>query len=371
MTNPERRQDPFHARDSFHDRQRPGGHLPPQQAGRGRPDQGRPVALFHPRAAGSRAAELRRQRGDRTGRGAAWPLDGPRPAAVEVPFKPARVLLQDFTGVPAVVDLAAMRSAMKRLGGDPEADQPAGAGQPGDRPFGAGRFLRLARRRWGRTWPWSSSGTASATSFSAGARRRFANFRVVPPSVGIVHQVNLEFLAKCVFLREDAAGPVAVPDTLVGTDSHTTDDQRPGRAGLGRGRHRGRGRHARPAALHAGPRGGRLRADRRSCRPGTTATDLVLTVTQILPQGGRGQQVRRVFRPGHGAHQSGRSRPGGQHGARVRRHRGLLPHRRADAGLSARDGPLRLRSRAGRALRQGAATLPRADAFGASGAPAL
>ena len=101
---------------------------------------------------------------------AAWQAE--RTAAIEVPFKPARVVLQDFTGVPAVVDLAAMRSAMQRLGGDPEADQPADPRRSGDRPLGAGRPLRLDRRPWPRTSPWSSSGTASATSFSAGGRRR-------------------------------------------------------------------------------------------------------------------------------------------------------------------------------------------------------
>ena len=101
---------------------------------------------------------------------AAWQRRAVR--RIEVPFKPARVVLQDFTGVPAVVDLAAMRSAMQRLGGDPKTDQPAGAGRPGDRPFGAGRSFRLAPRRWPRTSTWNSSGTASATSSCAGGRRR-------------------------------------------------------------------------------------------------------------------------------------------------------------------------------------------------------
>ncbi len=110
----------------------------------------------------------------------------------------------------------------ERLRRRPEADQPARAGRPGDRPFGAGRFLRLARRHWRRTSRWNSSGTASATSCSAGGRRRSKISASCRLRSGIVHQVNLEFLAKCVFLREDAAGPVALPDTLVGTDSHTT-----------------------------------------------------------------------------------------------------------------------------------------------------
>ena len=143
------------------------------------------------------------------------------PAKVEIPFKPARVVLQDFTGVPAVVDLAAMRSAMQRLGGDPKKINPLipvdlviDHSVQVDR-FGSSDALELnvdfefARNR-------------ERYEFLRWGQNAFDNFRAVPPNVGIVHQVNLEFLAKCVFLREDFAGPVAVPDTLVGTDSHTT-----------------------------------------------------------------------------------------------------------------------------------------------------
>src|SRR5208337_3828143 len=140
---------------------------------------------------------------------------------IEVPFKPARVILQDFTGVPCVVDLAAMRSAMQRLGGDPKKINPLvpvdlvidhsvqvdffGGHDSMDRNV-AMEFQRNRERyeflRWG--------------------QKAFQNFRVVPPAVGIVHQVNLEYLAKGVFLGNDASGPVAFPDSLVGTDSHTT-----------------------------------------------------------------------------------------------------------------------------------------------------
>ena len=142
-------------------------------------------------------------------------------AAVEVPFKPARVVLQDFTGVPAVVDLAAMRSAMQRLGGDPRRinplmpvdlvidhsvqvdhfGSPDALQQNMDMEFERNRE-RYEFLRWGQT---------GVRQFPRGAA-----------GVGIIHQVNLEFLAKGVFVREDATGPVALPDTLVGTDSHTT-----------------------------------------------------------------------------------------------------------------------------------------------------
>lgn len=143
------------------------------------------------------------------------------PAKVEIPFKPSRVVLQDFTGVPAVVDLAAMRSAMGRLGGDPKKINPLipvdlviDHSVQVDR-FGSREALKtnveieFERNR-------------ERYEFLRWGQQAFDNFRVVPPNVGIVHQVNLEFLAKGVFRRETADGVIAVPDTLVGTDSHTT-----------------------------------------------------------------------------------------------------------------------------------------------------
>jgi aconitate hydratase len=202
------------------------------------------------------------------------------PAKVEIPFKPARVVLQDFTGVPCVVDLAAMRSAMKRLGGDPKKINPL---IPVDLVidhsvqvdyFGTPQALeqnvqiefdrnreRYTFLRWG--------------------QKALANFRAVPPNVGIVHQVNLEYLAKGVFLRSDKEGPVALPDTLVGTDSHTTMINGLGVVGWGVG-----GIEAEAVML-----GQPLYMLLPECigfeltgelQPGVTATDLVLTVTQIL-----------------------------------------------------------------------------------------
>jgi len=202
------------------------------------------------------------------------------PAKVEIPFKPARVVLQDFTGVPAVVDLAAMRSAVARLGGDPTRvnplipvdlviDHSVQVDYFGNRNALAGNVeLEFERNR-------------ERYEFLRWGQQAFDNFRVVPPNVGIVHQVNLEFLAKGVFIRSEETGPVAVPDTLVGTDSHTTLINGLGVLGWGVG-----GIEA-EAAMLGQPiymllpevvgfeLTGRL-------APGTTATDLVLTATEQL-----------------------------------------------------------------------------------------
>src|SRR3954463_6485756 len=143
------------------------------------------------------------------------------PAEVEIPFKPARVVLQDFTGVPCVVDLAAMRAAMKRLGGDPKKINPL---VPVDLVidhsvqvdyFNSPDALEL-------NIDMEFSRNRERYEFLRWGQKAFNNFRVVPPGTGIVHQVNLEYLAKVVFLGKDHAGQVAFPDSLVGTDSHTT-----------------------------------------------------------------------------------------------------------------------------------------------------
>ena len=149
---------------------------------------------------------------------AAW--DPKKPSQREVPFMPARVVLQDFTGVPAVVDLAAMRSAMVRLGADPNKINPL---VPVDLvidhsvqvdSFGAADSLGINEDI-------EFSRNRERYEFLRWGQRAFANFRVVPPATGIVHQVNLEYLANVVMLSPDGSG-VAYFDTLVGTDSHTT-----------------------------------------------------------------------------------------------------------------------------------------------------
>ncbi|MGA3105205.1 MAG: aconitate hydratase AcnA [Terriglobales bacterium] len=214
----------------------------------------------------------------------------------EIAFTPSRVLLQDFTGVPAVVDLAAMRDAMKRLGGDPKLINPL---QPAElvidhsvqvdefgssNAFDVNALLEFQRNkeryaflRWGQTG--------------------FRNLAIVPPDTGIVHQVNLEYLARVVFVHEEGGKRTAYPDTLVGTDSHTTMVNGLGVLGWGVG-----GIEA-EAAMLGQPVSmliplvvgvkltGRL-------PEGATATDLVLTITEMLRKHGVVGKFVEYFGPG-------------------------------------------------------------------------
>ncbi len=212
----------------------------------------------------------------------------------ELSFRPARVLLQDFTGVPAVVDLAAMRDAMAELGGDPASINPL---MPCELvidhsvqvdSFGTAQsFLINAQREFERNH--------ERYAFLRWGQTAFDNFKVVPPGTGIVHQVNLEYLARVVF--DDATGGerVAYPDTVVGTDSHTTMINGLGVLGWGVG-----GIEAEAAMLGQAlsmlvPRvlGFRLRG---RLPEGATATDLVLRVTEVL----RGTGVVGKFVEFHG-----------------------------------------------------------------------
>jgi aconitate hydratase len=206
------------------------------------------------------------------------------PAKTEIPFIPARVVLQDFAGVPCVVALAAMRSAMRRLGGNPKKINPL---IPVDLVidhsvqvdfFGTNDALQ-------RNVEVEFQRNAERYEFLRWGQRAFDNFRVVPPNVGIVHQVNLEYLAKCVFVRQDREGAVGLPDTLVGTDSHTTMINGLGVLGWGVG-----GIEA-EAAMLGQPLymllpeviGFELTG---TLPAGATATDLVLMVTEILRKEG-------------------------------------------------------------------------------------
>ncbi len=225
---------------------------------------------------------------------AAWNKNS-KPAK-EIAFTPSRVLLQDFTGVPAVVDLAAMRDAMKRLGGDPKLINPL---QPAElvidhsvqvdeygssNAFDVNALLEFQRNkeryaflRWGQTG--------------------FRNLAIVPPDTGIVHQVNLEYLARVVFVHEEGGKRTAYPDTLVGTDSHTTMVNGLGVLGWGVG-----GIEA-EAAMLGQPVSmliplvvgvkltGRL-------PEGATATDLVLTITEMLRKHGVVGKFVEYFGPG-------------------------------------------------------------------------
>ncbi len=202
----------------------------------------------------------------------------------EYPFMPARVLLQDFTGVPAVADLAAMRTAVARLNGDPQKINPL---VPADLvidhsvqvdSFGSVlAFNRNVEREYERN--------SERYALLRWGQQAFRNFRVVPPGTGIVHQVNLEYLASVVMTKEEDGGKVAYPDTLVGTDSHTTMINGLGVLGWGVG-----GIEA-EAVLLGQPIylltpeviGVRLTG---ALPEGATATDLVLTVTQMLRKHG-------------------------------------------------------------------------------------
>ena len=218
----------------------------------------------------------------------------------EIAFTPARVLMQDFTGVPAVVDLAAMRDAMPALGGDPQSINPL---VPADLvidhsvqvdAFGSHDAFRInAQREFERN--------RERYAFLRWGQTAFDGFRVVPPDTGIVHQVNLEYLAQVVFTSEEGVGtegPLqAYPDTLVGTDSHTTMINGLGVLGWGVG-----GIEA-EAAMLGQPMpmlipqvvGFRLSG---ALREGATATDLVLTVTQMLRRHGVVGKFVEFFGPG-------------------------------------------------------------------------
>jgi aconitate hydratase len=213
---------------------------------------------------------------------AAWDVTGS--AQREISFAPARVLLQDFTGVPAVVDLAAMRDGIARLGGDPNRVNPL---QPVELvidhsvqvdSFGLATSFQLnAELEFTRN--------RERYAFLRWGQNAFRNFRVVPPDTGIVHQVNLEYLARVVMTAETPDGTMCYPDTLVGTDSHTTMVNGLGVVGWGVG-----GIEAEAAMLGQPismliPRvlGFRLTG---KMLEGATATDLVLTITEKLRKHG-------------------------------------------------------------------------------------
>ncbi len=221
----------------------------------------------------------------------------PRPEQrPSMPYRPARVIMQDFTGVPAVVDLAAMRSAMSRLGGDPRKINPL---VPVDLVIDHSvqvdffaipdALLRNAEMEFQRN--------RERYEFLRWGQNAFDNFRVVPPATGIVHQVNLEYLAQVVMVKEEGDKRLAFPDTLVGTDSHTTMINGLGVVGWGVG-----GIEA-EAAMLGQPIdlvtpdviGFKLVGE---LREGVTATDLTLTVTQMLRKKGVVEKFVEFYGPG-------------------------------------------------------------------------
>ncbi len=207
-----------------------------------------------------------------------------KPAELEIPFKPARVVLQDFTGVPCVVDLAAMRDGMRALGGDPKKINPL---IPVDLVidhsvqvdfFGqADSLARNVEIEFQRN--------KERYEFLRWGQQALDNFRVVPPNTGIVHQVNLEFLANVVFKGKDFKGVVAYPDSLVGTDSHTTMINGLGVLGWGVGGIEAEANMLGQPLYMLMPEvvGFDLTG---VLPPGSTATDMVLRVTEILRKEG-------------------------------------------------------------------------------------
>ena len=198
----------------------------------------------------------------------------------EIAFTPARVVLQDFTGVPVVVDLATMREAMQALGADPDRINPlAPVELVIDHSVQVDNFGRMGALDLNTKVEFQRNRERYA--FLRWGQRAFDNFKVVPPGTGIVHQVNLEYLARVVFTREDQDGSWAYPDTLVGTDSHTTMINGLGVLGWGVGGIEAEaGMLGQPVTMLI-PEVVGFRLHGR-LKEGATATDLVLTVTQIL-----------------------------------------------------------------------------------------
>src|SRR3989475_2435310 len=198
----------------------------------------------------------------------------------EIAFRPARVLMQDFTGVPAIVDLATMRDVIKQMGGDPKRINPLQQvdlvidhsvqvdqyGSPTAFAFNADRELERNRERY---------------VFLKWGQKAFPNCRVVPPDVGICHQVNLEYIAKTVFVDQKNGRSRAYPDTLVGTDSHTTMINGLGVVGWGVGGIEAEGAMLGQPLSMLIPQVVGFKLYGRM-KEGTTATDAVLTVTQML-----------------------------------------------------------------------------------------
>ena len=214
----------------------------------------------------------------------------------EISFMPARVLLQDFTGVPCVVDLAAMRDGIVRLGGDPNKVNPL---QPVELVidhsvqvdyFGQANAFELNAEL-------EFSRNKERYAFLRWGQNAFRNFRVVPPDTGIVHQVNLEYLARVVMTAESANGTLAFPDTLVGTDSHTTMVNGLGVVGWGVGGIEAEAAMlGQPSSMLIPPVLGVHLAGRLP--EGTTATDLVLTVTERLRKHGVVGKFVEFYGPG-------------------------------------------------------------------------
>lgn len=214
----------------------------------------------------------------------------------EIAYRPARVLMQDFTGVPAVVDLAAMRDAMQQMGGNPDKINPiSSVDLVVDHSVQVDKFGN--RSAYEENVELEMERNRERYEFLRWGQKAFKNFRVVPPGTGICHQVNLEYLAKTIWHTEEDGKTIAYPDTLVGTDSHTTMINALGVLGWGVG-----GIEAEAAMLGQPismliPEviGFKLEG---KLREGITATDLVLTVTQMLRKKGVVGKFVEFYGPG-------------------------------------------------------------------------
>jgi aconitate hydratase len=270
----------------------------------------------------------------------------------EIAFTPARVIMQDFTGVPAVVDLAAMREAMTRLGGNPQEINPlAPAELVIDHSVQVDEYGGPDALRKNNTIEFARNG--ERYSFLRWGQTAFSNFKVVPPNTGIVHQVNIEHLARVVFAEGKNGSRRAYPDTLVGTDSHTTMVNGLGVLGWGVG-----GIEAEAAMLGQPvtmliPQviGFRLKG---SLPAGTTATDLVLTITEMLRKKGVVDKFVEFFGDGLAglplADRATIANMAPEFGSTLRH----LPHRRGDHSLPRAHRTRCRADRARRGVRQGA-----------------
>ena len=271
--------------------------------------------------------------------------------------------MQDFTGVPAVVDLAAMRDAMAEMGGDPARINPlAPAELVIDHSvqvdaFGTRDAFRFnAEREFERN--------QERYAFLRWGQGAFDDFSVVPPDTGIVHQVNLEYLARVVFPREPAQPAAGLPGHARRHRLAHDDGQRPRRARLGRRRHRGRGGDARPADVDADPAGARRPAARRAAR-GHDRDRPRADRHRDASRARRRRHVRRVLRRRRRRAADRRPRDDRQHVARVRLDLRDLPDRRRDAPLPRAHRPPPGADRAGRGLRPRAGPVARRGLRGA------
>ena len=222
--------------------------------------------------------------------------NGANPEA-EVPFKPSRVVLQDFTGVPVVVDLASLRSAMKEMGGDPNKINPAiPVDLVIDHSVQVDKYGNASALQANMDLEFERN--AERYNFLKWAQTAYTNFRAVPPATGIVHQVNLEYLAPVVHVTENADGTFETfPDSVVGTDSHTTMINGIGVLGWGVGGIEAEAGMLGQPSYFPIPEviGVKLTGDLPN---GTTATDLALKVTQVLRQRGVVGKFVEFFGPG-------------------------------------------------------------------------